>query len=102
VKRNPGRRLRIALIPVGALLVLAQAACTEDEARGAADRLPIPSPVGALVRQDCDTIARTDYFLSQEEENWFTQNCDRADCATIRGTEYRSQDERAWYLENCR
>ncbi len=26
----------------------------------------------------------------------------RIDCATIRGTPYRSDDERSWYLANCR
>ncbi len=77
-------------------------ACTNDEARGAADRLPIPTPVGAVIRQDCETIIRTDYFLSQEEETWFAQNCHRLDCAAIRGTQYLSSQERDWYLENCR
>ena len=102
VKRNPGRRLRLALILAGALLFTVLVACTDDEARGAADRLPIPTPVAGVIRQDCETIARSDYFLSQEEENWFTENCDRADCAAIRGTEYHSVSERGWYLENCR
>ena len=77
-------------------------ACTGDEAMGATDRLPIPTPVGGVVRQDCETIARSDYFLSEDEETWFTQNCNRLDCAAIRGTEYRSPSERNWYLENCR
>ncbi len=102
MKRNSGWRLRLALIPIGALLVLAQAACTDDSATGAAGRLPIPTPVGAVIRQDCETIARSDYFLSDDEERWFTQNCNRLDCAAIRGTEYRSPEERAWYLTNCR
>jgi hypothetical protein len=100
VKRNSGWRLRLALIPFGALLVLAQAACNDGSAT--AGRLPIPTPVGAVIRQDCETIARSDYFLSDDEENWFTQNCNRLDCAAIRGTEYRSAEERAWYLGNCR
>jgi hypothetical protein len=102
VKRNTGRRLQLAPIAIGALLVLAQAACTDDSATGAAGRLPIPTPVGGVIRQDCETIAPSDYFLSDDEENWFTQNCNRLDCAAIRGTEYRSPEERAWYLENCR
>ena len=78
------------------------AACTDGEAKGATERSPVPVPVGAVNRQNCDTIANTDYFLSVDEEDWFKQNCNRTDCAAIRGTEYRSPSEREWYLTNCR
>jgi hypothetical protein len=102
MKRNSRWRLRRALVPICVLLVLAQSACADDSATGATGRLPIPTPVSGVIRQDCETIARSEYFLSGEEENWFTENCNRLDCAAIRGTEYRSPEERAWYLENCR
>ena len=102
MKANRGARLQLALVPVCALLFTLLVACTDEDATGATDRSSIPVPVSGVIRQDCDTIARSDYFLSQEEEDWFTQNCDRADCAAIRGTEYRSVSEREWYLENCR
>lgn len=102
MKNIRGGRLRLAIVPVWALPILLLAACTQGEATGASDRLPVPSPVSGVIRQDCDTIARSDYFLSTEEEDWFTENCDRDDCTLIRGTEYRSPAEREWYLENCR
>ena len=94
-------RYRLALVPIWTTLVLVFAAgCTENAATG--ERRPIPSPVNGVIRQDCDIIARSDYYLSTEEENWFAENCDRTDCATIRGTDYRSTAERQWYLANCR
>jgi len=92
---------RQGFLPLLALLVLLLAACTDDDATGAPDRSSIPIPVAGVIRQDCETIARSDYFLSEDEKTWYEQNCHRFDCAAIRGTEYRSANERNWYLENC-
>ena len=102
MKANRGAQLRLALVPVWALLVTLLIACTDEDATGATDRSSIPVPVSGVIRQDCDTIARSDYFLSEEEDNWYRENCNRVDCTAIRGTEYVSQRERDWYLENCR
>jgi hypothetical protein len=54
-----------------------------------------------VIRQSCETIAATDYFLNDEERTWYVQNCNRLDCALIRGTQYLSTIEREWYLKNC-
>jgi hypothetical protein len=78
-------------------------------------------------RLDCQAILG-DAFRSSSERDWFAANCsawpaqdfgpvalltlppqeaglppmaDRATCAEINGTQYRSDAERAWYLGNC-
>jgi hypothetical protein len=90
---------------VGALLAavicFAVAACANDQAQSSSDVPLIPTPVGALVRKSCESIGVTGAFLSDEERAWYVENCNRMDCATIRGTDYRSAVERSWYLRNC-
>jgi hypothetical protein len=83
-----------------AVVTLLSIACSNDEP--ASSNLPVvPTPIGAVVRKSCESIAATDYYLSDEERDWFVQNCNRLDCTSIRGTQYRSAVERTWYQQNC-
>ena len=92
--------VRFAGVLAAVVVTLLSIACSDDEP--APSNLPVvPTPVGAVVRKSCESIAATDYYLSDEERDWFVQNCNRLDCTSIRGTPYLSAAERTWYRQNC-
>lgn len=91
--------MRLGLLLTCAAVALLVLACADE---GESSDLPeIPTPAAPILRDSCETIAKTDYFLNQEEEAWFTENCNRLDCEAIRGTQYVSLMEREWFLDNC-
>ena len=93
--------MRLAVVFFIALVTSLAIACTDDDDPRSAGPGRVPTPSGAVIRQNCETIAATEYFLNDEERTWFRDNCNRLDCRTIRGTQYVSVVEREWYLENC-
>jgi DNA/RNA endonuclease YhcR with UshA esterase domain len=52
-------------------------------------------------RANCSSIRGTDYE-SEAERQWFEANCEnRMNCVQIAGTSYLSADEQDWYFSNC-
>jgi len=92
--------MKIAAL-LAVLLISLTVACNDDDGSPKSERPQIPTPIAQFVRQDCDSVASADYFLSDEERTWFKTNCNRQDCLAIQGTEYLSSVERTWYLDNC-
>jgi hypothetical protein len=90
----------LVLVLVATFATFLAIACESDDS-GSSGSNRIPTPAGAVIRQSCESIATTDYFLNDEERTWYQQNCNRLDCATIRGTPYLSAVEREWYLKTC-
>ena len=93
--------MRPVLVLIAALVTSLALACGNDDGSRSSGSNGIPTPAGPVIRQSCDSIAATDYFLNDEERTWFTKNCNRLDCASIRGTQYISDIEREWFLANC-
>jgi hypothetical protein len=92
--------VRLTFVLIVTFVTFLAVACNDDD-QGSSGSRAIPSPAASVLRQDCETVAATGYFLNEEERTWFTENCNRLDCTVIRGTPYVSVVEREWFLDNC-
>lgn len=95
--------MRSATVLAAFVVMFFALACNSqlDDESDSSDLPLIPTPVAPLMRESCEQIGTTDYFLSDEEREWFTENCNRLDCDLIRGNQYLSRVERVWYLREC-
>ena len=93
--------MRLAVVLTAFLVAFLVVGCGNEDEPSSSDLPLIPTPVAPLIRQSCETVAATDYFLSDEERVWYTEECNRLDCDVIRGTQYVSAVERKWYLAEC-